>query len=144
MRSRLYMEHECKGGNETGVICLTTKKSNYGPRDNVVRMRWEDGVFIEDDGNPSAAQALLDAQADKQFLAILSKLIRQGQKVSPNVSQSYAPKLIAEHPDGKGFDKKQMAAAMQRLLDKELIKIDEDGPPSRRYKRLVVASEIPF
>ncbi len=67
---------------------------------------------------------------------------RQGQKLSPSPSPSHAPKVMASHPDAKGVSKKDLVAAQQRLLDAGKVQIVEEGPPSRRYKRLLAADEI--
>jgi hypothetical protein len=43
---------------------------------------------------------------------------------------------VSEHPDAKGYDKRRMADAMQRLLDARVLRIETHGPPSRRYDAL--------
>jgi hypothetical protein len=88
------------------------------------------------------AAGMVNKQAEKTFLAVLSKLNRQGQKLSPSPSATYGPKIVAAHADAKGVSKTELAAAMQRLLDAGRVKIVEEGPPSRRYRRLLVTSEI--
>jgi hypothetical protein len=75
-------------------------------------------------------------------MALLSKLNRQGQRLSPSPSQTYAPKIMSAHLDGKGISKAQFASAQQRLLDRDIVRIVEEGSPSRRYRRLLVSAEI--
>ncbi len=142
VRSRLYLTRPDGKDNDPDLRILTTMKANYGKTGAETRMRWHDGVFVIDDGKPSPAAGLLNRQAEKTFVAVLSKLNRQGQRLSPNPSATYAPKVIAAHPDGKGTSKKELAAAQQRLLDAGTIRIIEEGPPSRLYRRLLVASEM--
>ncbi|HVV94838.1 MAG TPA: AAA family ATPase [Hyphomicrobiales bacterium] len=140
VRSRLYLTKPGGEDADPDTRVLTTMKANYGRIGDAIRLRWQDGVFVPDDGRSPAAE-LDAATAERTFLALLSKLTRQGQKVSPNPSPSYAAKLFAEHPEGRGTSRKQFAAAMQRLLDDGRIKIVEEGPPSRTYKRLLVTAE---
>jgi hypothetical protein len=62
----------------------------------------------------------------------------QGQEVSAKPSRSYAPTIFSEHPQAAGMQSKQFAAAMQRLLIAEKIKIEVVGPPSKQRSRLVL------
>jgi RecA-family ATPase len=139
VRSRLYLT--APNNDDPDARELSQKKSNYGPRDTTLRLRWRDGVFVEDDGKPSPAEGLLSSRADAVFAAALSKLTRQGQRLSPSKSPTYAPRVIARQGEAKGITVKQLEEAQQRLLDNGQISILEEGPPSRRYRRLVVSAE---
>jgi hypothetical protein len=44
---------------------------------------------------------------------------------------------VAEHADAKGYTKQKMAQAMQLLLDAGILRVETNGPPSRRYDVLV-------
>jgi RecA-family ATPase len=139
VRSRLYLT---KGTDDEDMRILTTKKANYGKTGSEIKVRWQDGAFALDDGKPSPVAGFLNKKADETYVDLLSKLNRQGQRLSPNPSQTYAPKIMAAHADAKSLTKRQLADAQQRLLDKQTIKIVEEGPASRRYRRLLVASEM--
>jgi RecA-family ATPase len=139
VRSRLYLT---KGTDDEDMRILTTKKANYGKTGGEIRMRWSDGVFALDDGKPSLVAGLVNKRAEKVYVDLLSKLNRQGQKLSPNPSQTFAPKIMAAHADADGCSKRQLTEAQQRLLDADTIRIVEEGPPSRRYRRLLLTSEI--
>lgn len=67
------------------------------------------------------------------FLSVFIKLSAQGHRLSPKPCATYAPKRVSEHPDAKGYTKRKMADAMQRLLDAGMMRIEAQGPPSRRY-----------
>ncbi|AID29848.1 AAA family ATPase [Mesorhizobium huakuii 7653R] len=143
VRSRLYLTRpEGKDDADPDTRILTTMKSNYGKKGAEIRMRWHEGAFVLDDGKPSPVAGILNKRADETFVEMLSKLNQQGQKLSPSPSVTYAPKIIAAHADANGLTAKQLAAAQQRLLDKGDVRIVEEGPPSRRYRRLLVSSEI--
>lgn len=137
VRSRLYLTI-----GEGGTRVLKTVKSNYGKTGGEIHLEWRDGVFVTyDPSEPSITDGLIASHDDKKFLAVLSKLNRNGMRPSPNKSPSYAPKLIARHPDGKGTRVHAMEQAMHRLLDAGKIKVVQEGPPSRRYARLIVSAE---
>lgn len=142
VRSRLYLTAPTGEDTDPDARVLTTMKSNYGRAGDTLKLRWQDGVFVRDDGRPALHVGLTNTMADRVYLSLLSKLTRQGQKMSPNPSPSFAPKVMAAHPDAEGLSKKQLAAAQQRLLDGDKIRIVEEGPASRRYKRLIVTEEI--
>ncbi|MCA1552053.1 hypothetical protein I6F36_35240 [Bradyrhizobium sp. BRP19] len=85
----------------------------------------------------SAAASLAQRAADDVFLATFIKLTAQGHRLSPKPGAAYAPKRIVEHSDAKRYSKHQMAEAMRRLLDTGVLRIETQGPPSRRYDVLV-------
>ncbi|WP_244553376.1 AAA family ATPase [Nitrobacter vulgaris] len=137
VRSRLYLT-----SGEGDARILKTVKSNYGKKGGELHLEWREGVFVtHDPTEPTIADGLIASHDDKKFLAVLSKLNRNGMRPSPNKSPSFAPKMIAKHPDGKGTKTQAMEQAMHRLLDAGKIKVVQEGPPSRRYARLIVSAE---
>lgn len=142
VRSRLYLTAPTGEDADPDSRLLSTMKSNYGPKGDELRLRWQAGAFVPDDGGkPNPAAALLASHCEKVFVDLLRKLTRQGQRVSPSPSQSFAPRVMMLQPEGKGYTKRQLSEAQQRLLDKGTIRIVEEGPNSRRYKRLVIVAE---
>ena len=135
VRSRLYMTRPAD--DDDGRI-LKTMKSNYGKASDEFKLRWRAGAFVVDDGKPTATSMLLAAHHERVFMDVLEKLLSQGQRLSPSPSATYAPKLIAMHPDAKGIGKREFADAMQRLLDSGRIAIAESGPASRRYRHIEI------
>jgi RecA-family ATPase len=136
VRSRLYLEAVDK---DPDARVLRVVKANYGRVGEAIPMRWDDGLYALDNGPDPALTKVLNKSADDVFMAVFSKLTIQGQTLGPNVGPSYAPKKIFGHPDAKGQNKGELAAAMQRLLDLGRLKIEVSGPPSRRYTHLVAA-----
>ncbi|TIO10944.1 AAA family ATPase [Mesorhizobium sp.] len=141
VRSRIYLTTESGDGADSDVRILTTMKANYGKKGNVLRIRWQDGVFVLDDGKPTAAASLLNKRADELFRSLLSAANRSGIRVAPTRGVNYAPTVLSERPDADGFTKKQFEAAMQRLLAEGIIKVVWEGPPSKQRQRLIVAAE---
>ncbi|MDG4670891.1 AAA family ATPase [Shinella sp. 838] len=140
VRSRLYLTAD-KEDDDARV--MKGMKANYGRKGGEIRMRWQGGIFVLDDGRPAAGSVLLAARAERVFVETLAKLFQQGQRLSPSPSATYAVKIIAAHPDAKGLSKKELVAAQQRLLDSGSVRIVEEGSPSRRTKHLIVVDDQP-
>lgn len=142
-RARLYLTRPISPDGEPGdpdVRILQTKKMNYGPMSDEIRLRWTEGRFINEEPKPQSAfdGIAADAKAERIFMDILVKLTKQGRDVSPKPSQSYAPAVFEKHPDAVGIRKRKFADAMERLLEAGRIEVETSGPPSRRTTRLVV------
>jgi RecA-family ATPase len=153
VRSRLYLsaladpeQHKA----DPDVRTLRVMKANYGPRDLQVEIRWQDGVFVCDNG-PARLLAYGDAarRADYEFLRMMEVYAREGRRVS---SASSAPnnapnEFAGDHRcafRGKS-GKVAMKASMNRLFAASKIDNVEDGPPSRKRSYLVlVPSNSPF
>lgn len=138
VRSRLYLTAD---RDDDDLRVLKGMKSNYGRKGDEMRLRWQDGAFVLDDGKPSAVAGMINKQAEKTFLSLLSLFNRNGQTVSDASGSNYAPKKFSEHPDATGVSKKALAEAMQRLLDRGDVKIIMVGKPSAQRKKLVVTAE---
>jgi RecA-family ATPase len=111
---------------------LIVKKSNYGPSGERIQMRWQDGLFVPI-GTPSTIdQRAAELRADTAFLDLLKLFTEQNQRVGPYKGPNYAPAKFADHPTGSPFGSRKLAAAMQRLLDAKRIRIEEEGPKSRK------------
>ena len=142
VRARLYLTAESGDGADPDGRVLTNMKSNYGAKGDAIKLRWDQGVFVLNDGSrPNPARRLMEKKADGVFLALLSKFNRQGNNVSHVSGTNYAPAKMAAHADRAGVGKKALAEAMSRLLDAETIKIVEEGPKSKPRKRLIVSAE---
>ncbi|WP_197057521.1 AAA family ATPase [Aureimonas altamirensis] len=138
VRSRLYLTKD-KDNDEIRI--LTTMKANYGKAGGEVRLRWQDGAFVLDDGKPSAAAGLLNKRADKVFLECLSEINRTGRRVSSSRSVTYAPSVIAGMPGATSLSKKTLEESMKRLFADEKIRVISEGPPSKSRERLVVVAD---
>lgn len=139
VRSRLYLT-AVEGDDDARL--LTNVKANYGKKGAEIKMRWEDGLFVIEDGKAAQrASGMLNKHTDAAFIKLLSKLNRTGQRVGTATGANYAPKVMAEHIDAKGLKKDDLKASMQRLLEDGLIKIIMEGPASKQRQRLIVSSE---
>jgi RecA-family ATPase len=122
---------------DTNLRVLEFHKNNYGPMSESIPLRYKDGLFLPVNQS-TADQAARAAEAEQVFLSVAAKLIGQGLDLSPNVSRTYAPAVVAKQLDAKGYRKHEFEAAMQRLLDQNRIHIVEVGTASRKRKHLVV------
>ena len=134
VRSRLYLE-AVKGDPDRRV--LKVMKANYGRTGEEIPIRWDDGVYVVDTGDDPAVVGIANRAADDVFLSGFLKLTGQGHRLSPKPCATYAAKRVAEQPEAKGYTKHKMAEAMQRLLDAGVLRVETNGPPSRRYDVLV-------
>jgi hypothetical protein len=93
-------------------------------------LRYQHGLFLPEAGTSSIDAAARSQAVDGAFLAELTKLVDQGQPMSPSVpSQNYAPRKISKTV--RGFRLNELEKAQQRLLDAGRIHIRDEGKPSR-------------
>lgn len=143
VRSRLYLERIVQDGYEADPDkrMLSTKKANYGRIGDEVSMTWTDGMFICD-AVPQGLDALsAAAKAERVFLTLLQTFTEQGRRVNHAGGPNFAPKLFAEHPGNEGLTKRVLKAAMEGLLAAGKIKIEAEGPPSRRVTYIARRAE---
>jgi hypothetical protein len=133
VRSRLYLKV-----TSPDTRTLELMKINTGKTGEKVEMRWDEGVYVLDNGGDPAVEAFVNSSTDKVFLDLLALFNEQGQNVTITGGKNYAPAKMAEHPKAKGFTKKQLAVSMQRLMDAKRIKLVTEGSGTRERKRLVI------
>jgi hypothetical protein len=109
-------------------------KANYGPSGEVVRLRWQKGVFIVDAG----ASDIEHAEREDIFLQCLRQRRRQGIEVVPTPGRGYAPREFERMPEAKGLTKKALGEAMERLLSANRIKVAVIGGPPSKQKRALI------
>jgi RecA-family ATPase len=78
---------------------------------------------------PSVDQAIAD---EDLFLRLLDQVTEQGRHVSANPSSTYAPTVFAKLQDANGVAKHRFERAMNNLLKTSRIRVEEDGPPSKK------------
>lgn len=143
VRSRLYMSRIIQDGYEpdTRKRVLSIKKQNYGETGTEIGMTWEDGVFVADRAETSLDRMSANAKAERVFLKLLRIFTEQGRRVNHAGGTTYAPKLFGEHPDNESLTKRAFKTAMESLLAAGRVKIETDGPASRRVSYLVEAGQ---
>ncbi len=119
---------------------LELAKANRARRGQKMLLRWKDHVFereIEREGTIDSLQRSLDCEA--KFLELLAEMDRQGRKVYMGKNQFSAATIFAKHPSGKDYKYKEYDAAIEILLSGNKIKLQEEGPLSKRQTRIVRA-----
>ncbi|MCJ7995889.1 AAA family ATPase [Rhizobium cremeum] len=137
VRSRLYLTRPTGDSIDPDARVLKTMKANYGTTGDEIRLRWKAGAFVLDDGTPSPAAALLAKRADDIFIQLLDGINASGQRVSSSKSVTYAPSVMADMPGAAGVKKKELEAAMKRLLASGKLRVEMEGPASKQRQRLV-------
>jgi RecA-family ATPase len=140
VRSRLYFEPtkaQDQSEPDPDLRTLSVMKANYGPIVGSIKVRWKAGAYVPEEGGSALDRMALKQRAEETFLKLLHQFNTQGQDVSAQPSSTYAPKVFAAHPKAGGIGKVHFAAALQELLDRDLISIEISGPPSRQRSRLV-------
>jgi RecA-family ATPase len=135
VRSRLYFSKpKANGSDDPALRQLEVMKANYGPAGEIVKLRWQQGVFVPNTG----ASPLERAQAEDIFLQCLRQRRHQGIEVVPTTGRGYAPAEFERMPEAKGLTKKGLADAMEGLLSVNRIRVDVvGGPPSKRKRALI-------
>jgi hypothetical protein len=75
-----------------------------------------------------------------RFPDLIVKYAAEGRHVSATASSNYAPALFEKDQRSDGVKKRGFTAAMNRLFEAGRIKVEEFGPPSRRLKRIAIAT----
>jgi RecA-family ATPase len=142
VRARMYLKSpEPEEGEQpdSDLRELVCKKNNYGPVSESIVVRYREGLFVLENNRSALDQLAHERRVDDAFLSVLKKLNEQNRPCSPNKhAGNFAPAVINKHPDGKAFSKKELEAAMERLINANTIHIENVGPPSKQKQELVL------
>ena len=73
-------------------------KSNYGPKGEKTKLRWEDGAYVLEGSASAPQQAAAFNTADQTYLDCLDAATAQGRNVFPMPGKGHAPKVFADIP----------------------------------------------
>lgn len=138
VRSRIYLtkpkvkDADIDGEEgQTNDRLLKTMKSNYGPAGDVIRLKWEAGVFVRSDGVGVSFIDKLDD--DRKVMDAARWLISRGHLLSPShLSRTSLANGVLRVPSCAGMDFKRALAAQERLLASGRMVTIEMGPKSKR------------
>jgi RecA-family ATPase len=146
-RSRMYFRGEEKESKDDEIDAnyreLEVMKANYAVKGEIVRLRWNNGVFVAD---KSAEVNVIDPNAtkraeDEEFLMKLDEFEQQGRYISYKPkSNNYAPLMFTQAiPNTKARKHKREAyeGAMERLFSQRRISSVPYGKPSDGTARIV-------
>jgi RecA-family ATPase len=137
-RARLYLDAS-DNEDDPELRLLKVMKSNYGPPGEIVKLRWQRGVFVPEGASSTHQRSAAEAKVDDAFLRCLDAAIAQGRDVSAKKSNAFAPAVFEGMPEANGAKRTGLAQAMERLFSTGKIKVETSGPPSKRRARLVRA-----
>jgi RecA-family ATPase len=137
VRYRMYFK--TAPGEDTSLRVLECKKSNYGPINETIVLRWKDGVYVIEPGKGTLERLAAEAEVDDLFIKLLRRFAEQGRNVSDKVSPSYAPTVFAGESDARKakVNKKAFAEAMARLFASGRLRVVTEGPASRMRSKIV-------
>jgi len=139
VRSRLYLDRIKEDHHEPDPDArrLTVHKANYGRTGLEIGVRWRAGVFEPLPGETSLDRMANGAKAEAVFMKLLREFTTLGRNVNHAGSQTYAPKMFADHSGSDGVTKRAFKTAMDGLLASGKIEIVKSGPPSRPTSQLL-------
>jgi RecA-family ATPase len=115
-------------------------KANYAAAGGEIVMRWQAGRF-ELEGRHIASRfdrIAGEARAEEVFLRLLTAYATEGRDARPAPGPGYAPVAFAKDGRADGIGKRALEGAMNRLFARNAIRVEEHGPPSRRYRRIAM------
>lgn len=141
VRSRLYLTRPPAkdGEGDPDARVLKRMKSNYAGIGDEIKMTWRNGVLVPESMPGTLDRMATNAKADRQFLDYLGRLTAQGEAVTSHTSPSYAPTIMSKRFAEEGARKSELEKAMARLLNSGKVRVEEDGPKSKKRRRLVLA-----
>lgn len=132
VRSRLFLQRpEDKDGQDIdpNERILTRGKSNYAAKDETLTMVWNRGAFVERSAVPEEETQEYSSAGrfNELFLQCLAECTAKQRNVSHNArAANYAPKIFAQMPLGRAGNVAAFAAAMERLIYLDTVKIEQE------------------
>lgn len=140
VRSRLYLRRpkgEDRAHADPDAREIEVMKANYGRAGIVLKLRWQNGVFVPEDGSTAFDRQALNAKADRVFAKLLRSFYEDRRRVNSSGGNTYAPTVFAKHPDAEGVTKTGFRFAMERAFADGKARLEVDGPKSRRVHYIV-------
>lgn len=141
VRSFLNMTVERDTGKNTGADKRVLKviKSNYGQVGKKLLLSWRQGAFVVDGAYKSLESTGVSDKAVELFTRLLRKHHENGRRLNNASGPNYAPSVFALDKDADGVTRAALRRAMEHALDRGLVRIQTEGPPSRPRSFLVPA-----
>jgi RecA-family ATPase len=143
-RSQLYLSTPKGDGKDDAepadpdLRVLTRRKSNAARRDEVIDLRWREGVFEPVYPAGGLLGAIERRTCERVFLDLLQRLKAEGQFVTHNSrAGNYAPRVFSLRPDRERFRKGDFERAMHTLLAARSITVGQRKAPDRKYYEVI-------
>jgi RecA-family ATPase len=125
---------------ETDLRELQFKKNQYGPLENNILLRFQNGLFLPEPGMNSLDKAARQSRCDEIFMTLLKRFAAQGRKVSHKpTSNNYAPTMFSKEAEAKEnrLQKRELEESLRRMFDAGRIRVEQYGKPSQGYEHIV-------
>lgn len=133
VRSRLYLTRPEGDDVDPDLRVLKRVKANYSAAGDQIRLEWRNGVLLPVDAPGGMVDEIERRNVETVFLECLDLLTDRATRVNTSRFQStYAPKMVANMTEARGFAFADLERAMTRLLANDKIVVIEDGYNSRR------------
>ncbi|HKW96799.1 MAG TPA: AAA family ATPase [Bryobacteraceae bacterium] len=123
------------------IRVLKTMKSNWGPGTGVLRLKWDDGVFV-----PIAPErkrvsgAIEKLTIDRAILDGVRYLVKRGDRIAAeSMARNNLVVMVGRLPSCASYTRPDIEAAADRLFEDERLIRVPIGPPSKR--RLFIRTE---
>ena len=127
VRSQIVLERP-EGAVDPDERLLTLGKANYARQGAELRFRWHEFALkldrdLADTTRAELAESVAKAGANAAFLSCLRARAAQGEGrgVGPNSGPNYAPTQFEGMPEAKGFKRRELKRAMDRLFSLGMI-----------------------
>jgi len=146
VRSRLYFKAADTDSEKpnSDLRELVIRKNNYGPRGEVIRMTWQNGVFVPVAAPSTIERAAAEQKVEQVFLDLLRRFTREGRNVSDKRGTTFAPAMFAEEAEAADVSKADLDDAMKRLFAANRIRVVSEGPRSRIRTRIIEVEREAF
>jgi RecA-family ATPase len=138
-RSRLYLTRpRVEEGEEEDPFArvLYRKKANWARREDEIKLRWANGVFIAKDPPPGILGSIDRRKCERVFFDMLAT----SRPVSANSrAGNYAPKIFAKRPDREGYTLAHFERAMEALFARREIYLEKYLADNRHPREKIVA-----
>jgi RecA-family ATPase len=138
VRGRMYFTAVAEDDEATDQMRqLKVNKNQFGRDGEVVKLVWENGVYIPPPAKSAPERAAAANAIDEAFLKCLDAKIAQGINVSSHPSRSGAKAMFPKMPEGAKLKPKAIDEAQERLLSAGRIRAEPYGAASKNLSRLV-------
>jgi RecA-family ATPase len=132
-RPKGYDDEDPDADHDTRL--LKTMKSNWGPGSGLIKLKWDNGVFIAvENERKSAFGKVEQLKCEAAILGAVRYFLKKDQRiaVSPQAARTYIIKMLETMPSCREYERNTLVNTVDRLeADGRLVKV-ELGPPSGR------------
>ena len=146
-RSQLYLSTPKASGKadddeptDPDLRSLTRRKSNAARRDEEIKLRWQDGVFVPVSAPGGLIASIERRKSERLFREVLAQADRTGRHLSDSkhASNNYAPRACLRHPERGNRTLNEFERAMETLFANGEIKMCGEG----RKRRMVLVEPL--